>query len=283
MSNPKRILVADPDAAVGNVLRAELREAEFAMECFGSAREALRSLWERPAEVLVAELHLPDMDGMDLLRRVKDVSPRTLVILLTAECTQYDLIAALRQRAFSFFHKPFSKLSLAEMVREASSCSPCEEDIELMSAVPHWISLSMSCKIQTADRVVQFFRELEMDLPADDRDQVATALRELVINAVEHGAHSDPSQRVIVRRVRTDFSLSFYIKDPGPGFSFKDLKHAAISNSPESAVEHLDVRERYGMRPGGFGISMARQLLDGLYYNEQGNEVLLIKNLKNHR
>ncbi|MEO8659737.1 MAG: ATP-binding protein, partial [Bryobacteraceae bacterium] len=72
--------------------------------------------------------------------------------------------------------------------------------------------------------------------------------------------------------------LGFYIRDPGDGFSFDDLSHAAVSNPAESVTDHMNVREERGMRPGGFGIAMARSLLDGLYYNEKGNEVILIKN-----
>ena len=44
-------------------------------------------------------------------------------------------------------------------------------------------------------------------------------------------------------------------------------------------MEHAGVREKLGMRPGGFGIMMTRQLVDDLIYNERGNEVLLIKYL----
>ena len=44
-------------------------------------------------------------------------------------------------------------------------------------------------------------------------------------------------------------------------------------------MEHAEIREKLGMRPGGFGILMTRQLVDELIYNEQGNEVLLIKYL----
>jgi anti-sigma regulatory factor (Ser/Thr protein kinase) len=70
------------------------------------------------------------------------------------------------------------------------------------------------------------------------------------------------------------------VKDPGTGFSFDNLAHAAVSNPAESPFEHTEVREQKGMRPGGFGILMSRQLVDELLYNEAGNEVLLIKYVK---
>ena len=99
------------------------------------------------------------------------------------------------------------------------------------------------------------------------------------MNATEHGGGSDPRQEVIVTYVRGSRSLVYYVRDPGAGFSFEDLSHAAVSNPPDSPFEHADIRERMGLRPGGFGILLTRKLVDELIYNETGNEVLLIKYL----
>jgi len=77
--------------------------------------------------------------------------------------------------------------------------------------------------------------------------------------------------------VRTKRAALYYVRDPGQGFSFERLEHAAVSNPEDSPVEHAEIREKLGMRPGGFGIMMTRQLVDDLIYNEHGNEVLLIK------
>ena len=61
-------------------------------------------------------------------------------------------------------------------------------------------------------------------------------------------------------------------------------KHSALANPPDEPFRHIAEREATGMRPGGFGILMAKELVDDLLYNEQGNEVLLIKYLdKTHR
>ncbi len=69
------------------------------------------------------------------------------------------------------------------------------------------------------------------------------------------------------------------VKDPGKGFSLDELKHAAVGNPPEDPFRHMTERETRGIRPGGFGILMAKKLVDDLLYNEQGNEVLLVKYL----
>jgi two-component system, OmpR family, response regulator len=274
-----RILVADPDPSVAQVLREELSAQDYDVEAAAGSEQALRLLSACRPDVLVSELHLPELGADTLLQRVHRLSPQTKTVVVSASASHAEMIALMRRRAFSLFLKPFSRIALADMVREAVDCTTCDNDIVLLSAVPTWVAVRISSKLATVDRVVQFFREFESDLHTHDRDQMATALRELLMNAVEHGGRSDPNNKVTVTRLRTDSFVGFYIRDPGEGFSFEDLPHAAVSNPPDAVASHMDVREQRGLRPGGFGISMARTLLDGLYYNEKGNEVIMIKNL----
>jgi anti-sigma regulatory factor (Ser/Thr protein kinase) len=72
--------------------------------------------------------------------------------------------------------------------------------------------------------------------------------------------------------------LLYRISDPGPGFKMDNLPHAAISH-PDNPIEHMNVREQQGLRPGGFGILMVRAKVDELIYNEQQNEVMFVKYL----
>jgi anti-sigma regulatory factor (Ser/Thr protein kinase) len=69
------------------------------------------------------------------------------------------------------------------------------------------------------------------------------------------------------------------VKDPGEGFSLEELRHAAIANPPDSPLLHLDERKEQGLRPGGFGILMAKHVVDEVIYGEAGNDVILIKYL----
>ena len=71
----------------------------------------------------------------------------------------------------------------------------------------------------------------------------------------------------------------YYIRDPGEGFSFENLPHAAVSNRPGAPFEHSEIRSKLGMRPGGFGILMTRNFADEVLYSQKGNEVMLIKYL----
>jgi len=154
------------------------------------------------------------------------------------------------------------------------------EDIRLVSARPEWVALDIRCKLEAADRVTQFLKEIHADLPAGLREDVAVAFRELLMNSIEHGAKSNPRKRARASFLRTPRSLIVHIADPGSGFSFDFLPHAAVSNPADSPIQHVEIRAEQGRRPGGFGILMARNLVDELLYNERGNAVLFVKYLK---
>jgi anti-sigma regulatory factor (Ser/Thr protein kinase) len=184
----------------------------------------------------------------------------------------------MRERAFSYFSKPYSSDALAIMIRHAIE-DPCWDDgIEVVSATPEWIRIRARCDLKTADRVLQFFDEIA-ELPEPERGEVGMAFREMLTNAIEHGGRLDPNQEVEISYVRARHMVTCRISDPGEGFTLDEIPHAAVANPDDDPVRHVDYRAAQGMRPGGFGVLLAQKLVDQLVYNEQGNEVLLIKYL----
>jgi len=122
-------------------------------------------------------------------------------------------------------------------------------------------------------------RELPSDLDPDQRELIATAFRELLLNAVEHGGHLDPEKTVDLSYIRTTRAIVYYIRDPGEGFSMDTLAHAAVANTEEEPFRHVELRRKMGIRPGGFGLLMTKSFADELIYSAKGNEVILIKYL----
>jgi DNA-binding response OmpR family regulator len=277
MAVAKRILIVDDDPDVHGLLRAALDAPDRKIESAYDGHGALRLVANTPYELVLTSLELPGLDGMTLLERIHEVRPDTRVVVMTVASTPDNIVRAIRDRAFSYFSKPFTVNAVAEMAERALSGTDAEDDIQVLSARPHWLGLRVRCKLETAGRIVQFISELGVGLPAAEKERVTTAFREILLNAIEHGAGSDPDKRVFITYVRTKRAALYYVRDPGKGFSFEHLEHAAVSNPQDSPVEHAEIREKLGMRPGGFGIMMTRQLVDDLIYNEHGNEVLLIK------
>lgn len=271
--------MVDDDPVVLKLLTTILETPERQVESARDGVEGLSRVEATPYDLIITDVQMPGMDGLALLERVNKIRPDAKVAVMTVANTPENVLRALRERAFTFFSKPFTVDGVRELVERALNSTACPDDIEVLSASEQWLSLRLRCKMETADRILQFLREMGTDLTPSERENIAVAFREILLNAIEHGGGKDPEKRVFITYIRTARSILYYVRDPGKGFSFDKLSHAAVSNPESAPFEHAEIRERMGMRPGGFGLLMTRQLVDEMIYNEMGNEVLLIKYL----
>jgi PAS domain S-box-containing protein len=168
--------------------------------------------------------------------------------------------------------------NLLSVVQDALQASDGPAAIEVISARPTWVELLVPCTLEAAEQIQPVIARLGADLPADVFESVGDAFRELLLNAVEWGGRFDPTRKVRIAFVRTNRVLIYRIADPGPGFSSEDLDHAAIAH-PGDPLEHEEIRQRKGLRAGGFGLLMVRAKVDELVYNEKQNEVIFMKYL----
>jgi DNA-binding NarL/FixJ family response regulator len=269
----------DPNPAVHERLTGLLRTDDRKIDDAYDGRQAVDRLRRSPCDLVLAGNGSNGMDGLQLLRRIRAIRPGTKVIL-TGEQDPARVVRAIRDRAYSYFHEPLAVGPLVDMVQQALDSGPWQDDIRVISARPEWITFDLRCRMSAAERATQFLREMEADLPSQVCEDIAAAFRELLLNGIEHGCHSDPKKRVRASILRTGRSIIVHIHDPGKGFSLDLLPHAAISNPENSPVKHIEIRAELGQRPGGFGILMTRNMVDELLYNERGNAVLFVKYLK---
>jgi len=274
----KLALVVDADPEVTGALSTVLKSDEWEIVPAADNQAILKRTETRFFDLIITGAKTTGREDVDLLRKVRRIRPHVRFIILTDQSTPADVITAMREGAFSYFSKPFSASTLAEIVRIATLEPPWDDGIELVSATPEWISVIARCDQKTADRLVQFFDEMT-DLPNPEKEHVSIAFREMLLNAIEHGGNFDPSQYVEVAYVRTRKMVLCRIKDPGRGFSLEEIHHAAINSPAYDPIRHVLFREAQGMRPGGYGVLMTRHLVDELVYSEKGNEVLLVKYL----
>jgi len=272
-------LVVDSGPEVNDLIDEVLTSEGWSIQRVLDNQAAL-SFAVEPFDLIITGAKTLGPEDLELLRKIRRVRPHQRLIILTEQWTPGDVIAAMREGAFSYLSAPFERHSIVELVRQALD-SPCWDDgIEILSATPAWVSLMARCDRVTADRLVQFLRGVrEPDLPEPDRENVIYAFREILLNAMEHGCKFDPSQYVEISFLRTRRAVACRVKDPGEGFSLEEVRHAAINSPAGDFFSHIAVREEQGLRPGGFGVMMAKRLVDELIYNEQGNDVLLVKYL----
>jgi len=274
--NPRRLLVFDTDPALHELLATALgREGRSIQDAY-ERHEALEALRQTGCDLVVAGQGRNGDDGLSLLRRVRAIRPEAKVIV-AGQRDPAGALAAIRGRAYSYFHKPVPARPFADMVQLALEATAWRDDIRVASARPEWITIDVRCKLEAAERATQFLREMLADLEPHFAEDLAAAFRELLINGIEHGGNSDAHRHVRASLLRTSRAAMVKIADPGKGFSLEALPHAAISNPDDSPIKHLEYREEHGKRAGGFGILMARNLVDELLYNERGNAVLAVK------
>ena len=274
----KNVLLVDADPRIEELLASVLDRGASVIHHAPDNASVLALAQTKAFDLILTGEKTSGAEDVELLRRIRRVRPHTRLIILTSESTSADVITSMRERAFSYFSKPFSLDTFREMIRLATE-GPCWDDgIEVVSATPEWIRILARCEVKTADRLLHFLDEIA-DLPETERHQVATASREMLFNAIEHGGQLDPDKYVEIDYVRARRMVTCRIADPGPGFALDDVPHAAISNPADDPIRHVALREAEGMRPGGFGVLLAKHLVDQLIYNQDGNEVFLVKYL----
>jgi anti-sigma regulatory factor (Ser/Thr protein kinase) len=85
------------------------------------------------------------------------------------------------------------------------------------------------------------------------------AFREILLNAMEHGAAFNPEQVVEVTAVRTGRSMVFYVRDPGAGFRRESLTHAAFANPADDPAAHIYAARGTRNAPWGLWSSFGRR------------------------
>ena len=273
-----RILVADDDRPTRFAISSMLKKAGYAVTAVKDGAEALRNIQQTKFDLAFLDIWMPELTGLEVLARVRAGESHPKIVIMTSDGTPETLLRAIREQAYEYLSKPFPPKEAVEVAQRAlkQNASP---PIEVISAHPHWVELLIPCTHEAAERIQSFLMKLEADLPDDLRNTIGQAFRELLLNAVEWGGKLDPNRKVRIAHVRSSRMLLYRVADPGPGFSFRGLTHAAVGQAAEEPTAHVAVRDQLGLRPGGFGIAMTRAMADELIYNEAQNEVIFIKYL----
>jgi DNA-binding NtrC family response regulator len=120
----EELLVVDDEPQMLIAINETLRRSGYSVTTAGSGIEALRRLKEKYYRLVITDMRMPEVSGLDLLRKVKNLAPQTPVILITAHGTIDNAVDAMRDGAFDYLLKPFSSESLESIVRKALNSAP---------------------------------------------------------------------------------------------------------------------------------------------------------------
>lgn len=258
-----------------------------------NGREALSLIAQHSPDIVVSDLQMPEMDGLELVETIRRDSPALPVILMTAHGSEETAIEALRKGATNYVAKRNlarelvtivrSVLEIARSDRSQQQLLSCLTRTESQYEIDNDLTLIPSLLDQMEAGVAR--------MRLCDRTgwmRVAVALREALVNAIYHGNLELPSRlieedevqfaqlresrlrqapyasrRVRVTACETRSEVTYTIADEGPGFD-----PATLPDPTDPA--NLD-------RKSGRGLFLIRTFMDEVRHNHAGNEISMVK------
>lgn len=288
------VLVVD-DSAIDRRLASGLleRNGGYQILLATCGKDALVTLKSQPIDLVLTDLQMDEMDGLELVEAVRADFPLTPVILMTAKGSEEIAVKALEKGAASYVAKRRLQQDLMEIVQQVIDNS---DENRLQSRLMHRMSRNEFSFVLNNDltlvhslvKYLQYTLRCVRLVDEVDRLRVGIAVEEALLNALYHGnldvssslKESDPGlfeetarQRSLEepyskRKIYVDALVSrdlarFVIRDEGRGFDPSSLPDPCDPANLEKA--------------SGRGILLMRSFMDEISFNEQGNQVTLVK------
>jgi DNA-binding response OmpR family regulator len=271
---PRRVLIVDDERETNDLLADLVRARGLEPVQVFRGAEVQHALDTADPDVILLDLMLPDRDGFEICEQLKLNRETNLipVLMVTALGDVKNRLRGVRVGANGYVTKPFTPPQIFAALDEALAWR--REHVQ--KGTTGEIQFDVRSEMTHLHEMNNLLSDLYAHTRLTDRQvkDLKQAVMEMGANAIEwgHRRNADLALR-ITYRISPD-RVTLVIKDQGPGFNPCKLPHAASEDNP---IGHLDVRNELGLREGGFGIMLARGLVDEFTYNEAGNEVTLVK------
>ena len=279
MSDITRVLVAEDDLRIRTVLARFLQGAGYGVVACVDGQEALDAFGrEGPFDLVLTDINMPQVSGEALLREIKARAPGTPVVVLTARSDPETITACFKHDAYRYLVKPFTREELLGVVEaaleEAKNRDPSDMGrVVIEGSEEGWIELTAPSRQEYVDRFHAFCdRLIASRLDERAKHELKIAVQELGQNAIEWGNRLDTERSIRLSYKLLPDRILIRIADEGEGFT--------PGNVPDPTVDPIamiEKREADGKRPGGFGIHLARKVMDTVNWSERGNVVTMEK------
>jgi CheY-like chemotaxis protein/anti-sigma regulatory factor (Ser/Thr protein kinase) len=288
------ILVVDDSGVDRQIVGGLLKKQEnLTIEFATNGAEAVERLKQSPVELVVSDLIMPEMNGLELVKKVKEDFPLIPIILMTSKGNEQIAVEALQSGAASYAPKSVLAQSLLDTVNSVLSASnQTKSQARLIRYLTNsQCEFSLENDSSLIPPLIGFLQEdaTRLGVCAEaDRVRIGVALDEALVNALYHGNLELSSQlrdsdqkkyRQLVserqqappfseRRIHVEAHLSskefaISIRDEGPGFDSTSLPDPRDPANLEAL--------------GGRGVMLMRTFMDEVRYNDRGNQVTLVK------
>lgn len=147
----KRILVVDDDRSTRHLIRALLEKNRFGVDEAGDGAAALRQLRKKKYNLILLDVWMPGLSGLDVLGRLRKMRGAPPVVVMTTDEAPETMLRAVRNQAYQYMGKPVEPEVLLEVVNEALAQRKAPP-IQVISARPNWVELLVPCQREAADR-----------------------------------------------------------------------------------------------------------------------------------
>ncbi len=292
-----KILIVD-DSPLDRVLAGGLLEpdGQFVIHYAGNGNLALDKLQQEEIDLVVTDLVMPGMDGLELVATMRSRHPDIPVILMTSKGTEEIAVRALHAGAASYVPKRLLFQELAETVRRVLAVSSRRQvKARLLGCMTEQhCSFVLGNDVELIESLIAYLQDVAVQMELCEESEVTrigVALEEALVNALYHGnlevgselrgeddqayyalvakRRSEPPYRdrkIFVRANFTRQQATFVVRDEGPGF---DPSKLPDPDDP-SALE----------RASGRGLLLMRAFMDEVSYDATGSEVTLVKRRK---
>jgi two-component system NtrC family response regulator len=127
-----RILLADDDRSLRRVLQFKLEKQGHVVGAVGDGKEAVDRLHAEPWDIVVSDIRMPNLDGIELLERVRESQPNLKVVLITAHATVSQAVQAVKLGAFDYITKPFEDEEFFAVINKATVFQNLEKENRLL-------------------------------------------------------------------------------------------------------------------------------------------------------
>jgi two-component system, OmpR family, response regulator len=271
---PRTVLVIDDERDTNDILANLVQARGFEPIQVFSGEQAVAAIADQKPDLILLDVMLPDFGGFELCDRLKRARETNLIpiVMVTALQDAHHRATGVRVGANGYLTKPFTPAQLYQMMDAALAWHEEHKQRGTTGEVNFDVRSELTYLSQASDMLADLFAHT----PLTDRHlkDLKQAVMEMGGNAIEWG-HRKNADLVLRITYRIDpNAVTLIIKDQGPGFNPRNLPHAA---SDEDPIGHIEIRNELGLREGGFGIMLARGLVDQFHYNRDGNEVTLVK------
>jgi two-component system OmpR family response regulator len=220
---------------------------------------------------------LPDRDGFEICEQLKRNRETNLipVVMVTSLNDPNHRLSGVRVGANGYLTKPFTPHQLFEAIDAALAW----RDEHASKGTTGEINFDIRSEVTYLQQTNDMLADLYLHTPLTERQvkDLKQVVNEMGGNAIEWGHRKNAELTVRITYRIDPEKVTLIIKDQGPGFDPGHIPHAASDDDP---IGHLDLRNEQGIREGGFGIMLAKGLVDEFHYNDSGNQVTLIKRFK---